>query len=92
MNPNNLNLDPEEQDILDSYENGEWTALPTSEFSQYQEYAKAHVAAGRYVSVAVQDDDFISLQHRAEALGVSIQALASEILHLSLQNKGNLQK
>ena len=39
----NLNLDAEEQDILDSYERGEWQSVPNveQELKRYQQIAQA---------------------------------------------------
>ena len=81
----NIELDDEERDILDSYERGEWTKAATTSIAQLQESAAAHLSANR-LSITLPNDDFTRLQHNASELGISIQDLAARILHASLGN------
>ena len=40
----NIHLDPEEQDLIDSIERGEWQSVPNlpQEIERYQRYAQLH--------------------------------------------------
>lgn len=81
-----IHLNDEERDILDSYERGEWTEVGKTSIAQMQEYAAMHIPSEHYLSVSLQEDDFTSLQAKASNLGISVQDLAARIIHASLGN------
>jgi predicted DNA binding CopG/RHH family protein len=84
----NLNLDREEQELLDSIENGDWVSIPNvkSEIQRFQEIAKQQVTAQKLeLQISKQDSDrMFSLANR---LGLSVSDFALDIIHKYLQGE-----
>lgn len=82
-------LDREEQEILDSYEAGEWESahLTDEERGRYQDAASATLKRDREVQIHLSSPDFQALQKRALAEGVPYQTLITSILHKFLQGR-----
>lgn len=78
-----MKLDKEEQELVDSFERGEWRSVPNFE----QEKMKAQRAAAatfkkdRRVNIRISSRDLIGLQKRAVEEGIPYQTLISSILH-----------
>ncbi len=83
MNKKDLNLTDEEQDILDSYEAGEWQSVDdkVSEMKTYQEYARATHKKDRRVNIRISSKNLDAIQKRALEEGIPYQTLISSILH-----------
>ena len=79
----NIHLDPEEQDLLDSIERGEWQSIPhlQDEIKRYQRYAEAYMKSIQKISVELPAQDVDSLQDIAQRSGVSVSLLLSSIVH-----------
>jgi len=79
----NIHLDPEEQDLLDSIERGEWQSLPNlqDENKRYQRYAEAYMKSTQQIRVELPAQDVDSLQDIAQRSGVSVSLLLSSIVH-----------
>ena len=78
-----LKLNKEEQDIVDSFERGEWRSVPNleQEKKKYQEIAAATFRKDRRVNIRISSKDLIGLQKRALEEGIPYQTLISSILH-----------
>ena len=78
-----LKLDKEEQDIVASFERGEWRSVPNleQEKKKYQEIAAATFRKDRRVNIRISSKDLIGLQKRALEEGIPYQTLISSILH-----------
>lgn len=75
-------LDYEEQDLLASYEAGEWQSEKAPErFVELQSYAKAAVAKDRRITLRVSSMDLEGIQTRAIEEGIPYQTLISSVLH-----------
>ena len=73
-----LHLDSEEQDLLESYEAGDWVEQsPVG----YVHAAKAALAKTRRVNLRLSEMDVVSLQRRAARDGIPTQTLMGSILH-----------
>lgn len=79
----NFNLDPEEQELLHSYENEAWQSVPNlaEEIKRHQQYAAATIQQKHLVGFALPPEDFDSLRKRAEESGVTYQALLAALVH-----------
>jgi predicted DNA binding CopG/RHH family protein len=79
----NLDLDIEEQDLLDSYERDEWQSVSmlSEKIQQYQAYAAFTFEADGLVSVVLSKDDLIAIQQKAIKAGISYQSLIANIIH-----------
>jgi len=78
-----MTLDPDELDILESFEQGEWQPIPNkeSEIKHHQDYAKATFKQDKHIDVYLSLKDFNGLQKRALIEGIPYQTLIASILH-----------
>jgi predicted DNA binding CopG/RHH family protein len=74
-----IQLDQEEQELLASYEAGEW--VESGPAGHLVEIAKATLAKTRRVNLRLSEMDVVSLQLRAAREGIPPQTLMGSILH-----------
>lgn len=86
-------IDPEEQDILDSVERGEWQSVSNveEEIKRYQSYAAAATASNRIISLDLPPEDFAEIQQRAKAQGLSSENFIADILHRFIAGRLSVQ-
>lgn len=82
-------LDREEQEILDSYEAGEWRSVrPSAEDRRrYRDYAHATFKKDRRINIRISTPDLEALQKRALEEGIPYQTLIASILHKYVQGR-----
>ena len=80
---NNLKLDKEELDILESFERGEWRPVSDREreLERHRQYAEATLKNNRRISIRISDYDFNALRKYALKEGIPYQNFISGILH-----------
>jgi predicted DNA binding CopG/RHH family protein len=80
---NTLKLQPDELELLASYENEEWQSLKNvkEQAAQYQAYARATLRKDRRVNIRISAKDLLDLQKRALREGIPYQTLISSVLH-----------
>jgi predicted DNA binding CopG/RHH family protein len=76
-------LRTEEQEVLASYENDEWTSAPHfgRRKSRLQDAAKATLRKDRRVNIRISERDLRELQRKAVHEGLPYQTLISSVLH-----------
>ena len=76
-------LDQEEQELLASFEAGEWQSAPdaSSEIERYQQYARATLKKDRRVNIRLSASDLEAIQRRAAEEGIPYQPLRASVLH-----------
>jgi len=76
-------LENDEQEILNSYDQGEWQSVKTvrEDLRQYQAYATATLEQSGQVSIALSDEDLQSIQRQARETGVPYQKLIADVVH-----------
>ena len=76
-------LSAEEQDILDSYEAGEWQPVEDrdAEMEKFRQYARATFKKDKRVNIRISEKDLEALQKRALEEGIPYQTLMASILH-----------
>ena len=76
-------LDPEEKDLLDSFERGEWQSIEERReaFARYRAYARTTFKKDRRVNIRISSKDLETLQKRALEEGIPYQTLLASILH-----------
>lgn len=76
-------LDPEEADLLSSYENEAWQPVDNLEVEKqrYQEYARTTFRKDRRVNIRISSKDLEALQKKALEEGIPYQTLIASILH-----------
>ena len=79
---NKSNLDGEEQEILESFERGEWQSVgDKTRLSQLHSYAKATLAKDKRITLRLSSFDLDAIQAKAIEEGIPYQTLISSILH-----------
>jgi predicted DNA binding CopG/RHH family protein len=80
---NKYKLDPEEQELLDSVERGEWiSAEPTRvELRRYIRMARNTLRKDKRINIRISQSDLEGLQTKAIREGIPYQTLVSSILH-----------
>lgn len=78
-----IELDREEQDLLASFEAGEWQSVPNlpTEIERYQRQARATLKKDRRVNIRLSASDLEAIQRRAVEEGIPYQTLMTSILH-----------
>jgi len=78
-----LKLQPDELELLASYENEEWQSVKNvrEQAAQYQAYARATFRKDRRVNIRISERDLLALQGRALREGIPYQTLIASILH-----------
>lgn len=82
-------LDKEEQEILESYEKGEWkpVANKEEEIHRYAGYAKAALKKDKRINIRISHKDLESIQNIAVEEGLPYQTLISSLIHKFVTGK-----
>ena len=78
-----IKLTQEEDQMLRSYERGEWRPVKNmpSEIDRFQQMAKQALRKGRRINIRLSERDVYKLQISALREGVPYQTLISSVLH-----------
>ena len=78
----NIKLDPEEKEILDSYNRGEWKSDVNLEIRLKSLKASAIATIkSKNINLRLQPATIVQLKSKAEKLGMPYQTLAASVLH-----------
>jgi predicted DNA binding CopG/RHH family protein len=83
MKNNKLKMDKEEQELLDSFERGEWKPVANRKrvIERHVEYARNTLAKNRRVNIRISSKDLEELQTIAVEDGLPYQTLMASVLH-----------
>lgn len=72
-----------EEDILTSYENGEWQSVPNlkDEIARYAASAAATLTKNKRINIRLSSRDLEDVQTRAAEEGMPYQTLIASVLH-----------
>ena len=78
-----VRLDPEEQELLESFDRAEWRSVKggEAELERYRPYARATFKKDRRVNIRISRKDLEALQKRALEEGIPYQTFIASILH-----------
>ena len=78
-----LKLQPDELELLASYENDEWQSAKNikEQKEQYLVYARATFRKDHRINIRISEKDLLDLQKRAIRQGIPYQTLLSSVLH-----------
>lgn len=78
-----LKLQPDELELLASYEAEEWKSAKRikEQKEQYRAYARATLRKDKRVNIRISEKDLLALQKRAVRQGIPYQTLISSVLH-----------
>ena len=76
-------LDKEEQDILNSFERGEWTPVTDrdGEIARHVQYARNTLAKDKRVNIRISSKDLEEIKAIAVEEGLPYQTLIASVLH-----------
>ena len=79
----NLKLQPDELELLASYEQDEWQSAKNvnEQKEQYRVYARATFRKDQRINIRISEKDLLDLQKRAMREGIPYQTLISSVLH-----------
>lgn len=79
----NYKLEPEEEELLNSYEKEDWQSVRNlaEEIKRHQQYAAVTMQQKLLVGVALPPEDFDGLRKKAQENGVTHQALLVDLVH-----------
>ena len=86
MDNKNIELDLEEQEILDSFNRGEWVSKGEN-LDIYKEVAKQTFAKNHRINFRVSERDFRGIQIKARKEGIPYQTLVSSVVHKYLSGQ-----
>lgn len=86
MTEKNYQLDEQEQDILDTFNRGEWVSTG-EDLDKYKEVAKQTFAKNHRINFRVSEKDFRSIQISARKEGIPYQTLVSSVVHKYLSGQ-----
>ena len=83
MSQKYFELSKEEQELLDSYERGEWNSVPNLVEAKklLQKYARNTLDKTKNINLRLSQKTIMKLKARAIAEGIPYQKLASSVLH-----------
>ena len=78
-----IKLDPEEQDLIESFERDEWRPVPgrEAEFKRYRQHARDTFKKDMRVNIRMSQKDLDALKTRALEEGIPYQTLMASVLH-----------
>lgn len=82
----NYKLDLEEQEILDTFNRGEWVSKGEN-LDQYKDAAKQTFAKSHRINFRVSEKDFRSIQVKARKEGMPYQTLVPSVVHKYLSGQ-----
>ena len=79
----NLKLQPDELELLASYENEEWQSVKRikEQREQYRIYARAAFRKDQRINIRISEKDLLDLQKHALREGIPYQTLIASVLH-----------
>jgi len=86
MANNDYKLDPEEQEILDTFNRGEWLSKGEN-LDKYKDAAKQTFAKSHRINFRVSERDFRGIQLKARNEGMPYQTLVSSVIHKFLSGQ-----
>ncbi len=84
-----VKLDKEEQELLKSFERGEWKSVENlkDEIRIHQEYARKTMKKDKLINIRISSKDLEEIQAIAIEDGIPYQTLISSILHRYLTGR-----
>ena len=79
-------LDQEEQELLESFNKGEWIST-NDDLDKYKEAAKQTFAKTHRINFRVSEKDFRGIQIKARKEGMPYQTLISSVIHKYLSGQ-----
>ena len=84
-----LNLDPEEKDLLEEIERDEWRSViaAPSDLEPFRQAARRTLRKDKRVNIRISERDLICIQKIAIEEGIPYQTLISSVIHKFVSRK-----
>jgi len=83
-------IDKEEQELIESFNRGEWKSVNNLDKSEYVAAAKESYVKNKRINIRLTTKDYIDIQAKALEEGIPYQTLISSIIHK--YNTGKLKR
>ena len=89
MSAQQVKLTKEEQEILDSYERGEWVPVKnlSKRKAELMRYARNTLKKDKRLNIRISERDLTELQKKAVSEGLPYQTFVSSIIHKYVNGK-----
>jgi predicted DNA binding CopG/RHH family protein len=85
-----MRFDPEEREILESFERGEWrSVLDEEELERYRQYARYTLRKTKRINLRISERDLIAIKKIAQEEGIPYQTLIASLIHKYVESRLN---
>ena len=85
-----MKFDPEEKEILESFERGEWqSVLSEEELERYRQYARRTLRKTKRINLRISEGDLIAIKSIAQKEGIPYQTLIASLIHRYIEERLN---
>ncbi len=83
-----MKFNPEEKDILESFERDEWrSVLDEEELERYRQYARYTLRKTRRINLRISERDLIAIKKIAQEEGIPYQTLIASLIHKYVESR-----
>ncbi|HEB62751.1 MAG TPA: antitoxin [Bacteroidetes bacterium] len=83
-----MRFDPEEKEILESFERDEWrSVLDEEELERYRQYARYALRKTKRINLRISERDLIAIKKIAQKEGIPYQTLIASLIHKFVEEK-----
>ena len=85
-----MKFDPEEKEILESFERDEWHSVLDEELlSRYRQYARYTLRKTKRINLRISERDLIAIKRIAQEEGIPYQTLIASLIHKYVESRLN---
>ena len=85
-----MKFDPEEKEILESFERDEWhSVLDEEALERYRQYARYTLRKTKRINLRISERDLIAIKRIAQAEGIPYQTLIASLIHKYVESRLN---
>jgi len=85
-----MKFDPEEREILESFERDEWRSVLDEEtLERYRQYARYTLRKTKRINLRISERDLIAIKRIAQEEGIPYQTLIASLIHKYMESRLN---
>lgn len=83
-----MRFDPEEKEILESFERGEWrSVLDEESLERYRQYARYTLRKTKRINLRISERDLVAIKRIAQEEGIPYQTLIASLIHKYVESR-----
>jgi len=83
-----MRFDPEEREILESFEKEEWrSVMDEEELERYRNYARYTLRKTKRINLRISERDLIAIKRIAQEEGLPYQTLIASLIHKFVEKR-----